>query len=172
MAKTVYVAFLRAVNVGGTGKLPMAELKAMCESVGFEQVKTYIASGNVVFISSKSAKAVKSALEKELLGYAGKEVGVIVRTAAELKKVLSANPFSDEKPNFTVALLLDTKPPSNTLDELTGQVDEQLQLGSKEIYVFYGSGMGSSKLKFPAQKVGTARNMNTIKKMVELSAGL
>ena len=54
-----FIALLRAVNVGGTGKLPMTELKAMCEALGFTGVRTYIASGNVVFTSRKSESAVK-----------------------------------------------------------------------------------------------------------------
>ena len=58
---SVYIALLRAVNVGGTGKLPMAELKAFCEELGFTKVRTYIASGNVVFESAKSEKAIKAA---------------------------------------------------------------------------------------------------------------
>src|SRR5262245_38232826 len=79
-----YVALLRAINVGGTGKLPMADLKAMCEEAGFAHVATYIASGNVVFESSAPEAKVKAALEKRLQGYAGKPVGVVVRTAAEM----------------------------------------------------------------------------------------
>ena len=64
----VYVALLRAVNVGGTGKLPMTELKTMCVAEGFADVQTYIASGNVVFTSKLSAARVKAALEKRLAG--------------------------------------------------------------------------------------------------------
>src|SRR5207244_5539869 len=77
-----FIALLRAVNVGGTGKLPMSELKAMCEELGFGSVRTYIASGNVVFTSRKSEAAIKAALEKRLEAYAGKPVGVLVRSAA------------------------------------------------------------------------------------------
>src|SRR5215218_5761068 len=84
---TSYVALLRAVNVGGTGKLPMADLKALCEAAGFQAVRTYIASGNVVFRSDADAPAVKAALETCLRVYAGKPVGVLVRTAAEVAEV-------------------------------------------------------------------------------------
>lgn len=71
-----FIALLRAVNVGGTGKLPMSELKAMCEELGYAAVRTYIASGNVVFTSRKSQSAIKTALEKRLHAYAGAPVGV------------------------------------------------------------------------------------------------
>ena len=71
---TSYVALLRAVNVGGTGKMPMQDLVAMCEKLGFTKVKTYIASGNVVFQSRKSEAAVQSALETAMEKYAGTHV--------------------------------------------------------------------------------------------------
>ena len=81
---TGYIALLRAVNVGGTGKLPMTELKAMCEAAGFSGVQTYIASGNVVFRAAHSEAHVKAALEKALAAYSGKPMGVLVHTAAEM----------------------------------------------------------------------------------------
>jgi uncharacterized protein (DUF1697 family) len=170
MGTTTYIALLRAVNVGGTGKLPMTELKTMCESAGFTGVKTYIASGNVVFDSSQTPAKVKAALEAAMLAYAGKPVQVLVRTAAELAKVLAANPFPDRAPNRTVAIFLDHAPPENTLTTLTGQKDEELVLGTREVYVHYGDGMADSKLKIRAATEGTARNINTIAKLVELSS--
>ncbi|MEQ1511028.1 MAG: DUF1697 domain-containing protein, partial [Sphingopyxis sp.] len=77
---TSYVALLRAVNVGGTGKLPMGELKAMGEACGFANVRTWIASGNVLFESMLDEAGVKAALEARLAAYAGKHVPVLVRT--------------------------------------------------------------------------------------------
>ena len=109
---STFIALLRAVNVGGTGKLPMSDLAALCAQVGFERVRTYIASGNVV--------------------------------------------FDDDG--------------SDALDKVTGRADEELRLGRREIYVHYGQGMGTSKLKIPAAKAGTARNMNTVAKLVEMAA--
>ena len=169
-AHKTYIAFIRAVNVGGTGKLPMATLKDMCKAIGFTDVQTYIASGNLVFTSADNKKHVKEALESELRNYASKDVGVIIRTATELKKVLTKNPFADKKPNHIVVLFLDKKPLNTEFDQITGQADEEVVLGDREIYIHYSSGMGSSKLKLPAQKIGTARNINTIRKMIELSS--
>ncbi len=167
---TVYVALLRAVNVGGTGKLPMAELTAMCEALSFTRVRTYIASGNVVFESAKSASAVKAALEKRLQTYAGKPVGVAVRTAAEMAAVLKANPFPKAAPNRTVAIFLDEAPAKDALKHTTGVTGEEMRLGLREIYVHYEDGMASSKLKIPAARDGTARNMNTIAKLAQMAA--
>jgi len=165
-----YIAFLRAVNVGGTGKLPMAELRAMCESIGLTGVRTYIASGNVVFQSRLSEASVKAKLERCLEDYAGKPVGVAVRTGSELAAVLEGNPFKTAAPNRTVAIFLDAPPPTDALDAATGRKAEEMALGTREIYVHYGEGMADSKLKIPAAKTGTARNMNTIATLVGWAA--
>jgi uncharacterized protein (DUF1697 family) len=165
-----FVALLRAVNVGGTGKLPMSDLKDICEKLGFEVVRTYIASGNVVFTSRKSEAAIKAALEKRLEAYAGKPLGVLVRNAAEMAQVLSDNPFPKAAPNRTMAVFLDHAPAADTLAGIRGQRDEQIQLGLREIYVHYGDGMASSKLVIPAAKTGTARNMNTVATLARMAA--
>ena len=165
-----YIALLRAVNVGGTGKLPMSDLKAMCELAQFGAVHTYIASGNVVFTSDQSAAQVKAALEKLLAAYAGKPVGVMIRSAAEMAAVLAANPFPDAAPNRTMTIFLDQAPPADTVDTAKGLKSEQIALGNREIYVHYGDGMGDSQLKLAAAQHGTARNMNTITKLVEMAA--
>ncbi|CAJ0856917.1 MULTISPECIES: DUF1697 domain-containing protein [Ralstonia] len=165
-----YIAFLRAVNVGGTGKLPMAELRAMCESIGLTGVRTYIASGNVVFQSRLAEATIKAKLERCLEDYAGKPVGVLVRTGAELAAVLEGNPFKTAAPNRTVAIFLDTPPPPDALAAATGLRTEEMALGTREIYVHYGDGMADSKLKIPAAKTGTARNMNTIATLVDWAA--
>src|ERR1700716_2143026 len=151
-----FVALLRAVNVGGTGKLPMSDLKAICEELGFGIVRTYIASGNVVFTSRKSEAAVKSALQARLAAYAGKPVGVLVRSAAELQAVLKDNPFPKAPANRTMAVFLDDAPPADALAAIRGRKDEQVGLGQREIYIHYGDGMAKSKLVVPAAKTGTA----------------
>lgn len=170
---TAYVALLRAVNVGGTGKLPMTELVAMCEAAGFEQVKTYIASGNVVFTSEKSEAAVKTALEEAMHAYAGKAVGVMVRAATEMAAVAKANPFPKAPSNRVIATFLDDAPPKDAADHAVHRTVEEIVLGKREIYVRYDDhGMADSKLRIPAAKAGTARNMNTIAKLAEMAAAL
>jgi uncharacterized protein (DUF1697 family) len=164
-----FVALLRAVNVGGTGKLPMTGLKQMCLEVGFENVETYIASGNVVFDSDLTELEVQRSLERALEIYAGKPVGVMVRTAAEMRAVLEHNPFPSEPGNCTVAMFLPTAPGADALAKVSNQVDEQIALGTREIYVAYGENMGRSKLKIPAAAHGTARNMNTVAKLASMA---
>jgi uncharacterized protein (DUF1697 family) len=167
---TTYVALLRAVNVGGTGKLSMADLKAMCMDIGFDGVETYIASGNVVFDSSEPSGKVEARLEKRLLAHAGKAIGVIVRTAEEMKIVHEANPFADQPPNLTHAFFLPERPAADALHDLRGRAGEEIRLGTREIYVYYPSGMGQSKLRIPAARYGTARNLNTVAKLVAMSS--
>lgn len=167
-----FIALLRAVNVGGTGKLPMTDVKAICVAEGYSRVQTYIASGNVVFVSEDKPAKIKAALEGRLKTYAGKPVGVMVRTVKEMAAVLAGNPFPKAAPNRTVALFLDEPPPADALADIRGRKDEELRLGTREIYVHYGEGMGRSKLVIPAAKFGTARNMNTVAKLTELAAQL
>ena len=166
---TTWIALLRAVNVGGTGKLPMAELRAMCEAAGFSQVRTYIASGNVVFESAADAREVKAALESRLERHAGKPVGVLVRDGAQMRQVLAANPFPKAAPNRAVVIFLDEAPPADALANVRHCKTEELALGDREIFVHYGEGMADSKLVIPAAKAGTARNFNTVAKLVEMA---
>jgi uncharacterized protein (DUF1697 family) len=167
---TRYVALLRAVNVGGTGKLPMAELRKMCGEAGFGRVETYIASGNVFFESKVKPAVVKAELESRLRTYLGKPIAVVVRTAAEMAALLRANPFPHAEPKHTYAIFLDTRPPRDALERAAGQTDERMALGKREIFVQYPSGMGRSRLRIPAAKAGTARNMNTLAKLAEMAS--
>jgi len=168
---TAFVALLRAVNVGGTGKLPMATLKSLCEDAGFANVRTYIASGNVVFDSGLAAAKIKAALAARLQDYAGKPVGVLIRDASEMAAIVAANPFADQPGNRVMAIFLDDPPPEGALDAARHRTDEQLALGVREIYAFYPGGMGTSKLRIPAAATGTARNMNTIATLARMAAG-
>ena len=110
------------------------------------------------------------ALEERLGEYAGKPVAVFVRTAAEIGRILKQNPFADNEPKFTFVVFLERKAPKNTLTKAVRLVDAQMSLGSREIYVHYPNGVSQSKLRIPAAKGGTARNMSTVRKMTELSS--
>lgn len=168
----VFVALLRAVNVGGTGKLPMKELQLICEQLGFKHVRTYIASGNVVFASKLSEAKIKAAMEKSLAEYAGKPVGVFVRSADDMAAIVTSNPFPRAATNRVVAVFLDEPAPRDAFQHATGKKDEEMKLGTREIYIHYGDGMGTTKLKIPAAKNGTARNMNTVAKLAEMASSL
>ena len=167
---TAYVALLRAVNVGGTAKLPMADLKRLAEQLGYEQPRTFIASGNLVFASGKAERTVRAELEAALERHMGKPTPVMIRTAAEMREVAQSNPFGDAPGRRVLATFLNEAPPADALSAARGLDGERLALGKREIYVDYcGTLLGRSKLKIPAAVAGTARNMNTVAKLAELA---
>jgi uncharacterized protein (DUF1697 family) len=167
-----FVALLRAINVGGTGKLAMADLVKLCEKVGFSGAKTYIQSGNVVFESRGSEAKVKAAFERALAAKLGKPVGVFLRSAAELEQVLARNPFKQAAPNRVIVMFLDKAPPKNAVAEVIPPGGEELVLHGRELYIHFPNGQGASKLKVPLASVATGRNINTVTKLAALAHAL
>jgi uncharacterized protein (DUF1697 family) len=163
-----YVALLRAVNVGGTGKLPMAALKVMCEEAGFESVKTYIASGNVVFAAAGQEDKVKRTLETRLKNYAGTKVEVFVRTAREMMDLVEANPYPDEPGNKVAVMFLDGHPPADLKKRAKGVAGERFKAADREVFIHYPDGLGATKLRLNVG-VGTTRNMNTVRTLADMA---
>ncbi|WP_374437722.1 DUF1697 domain-containing protein [Inhella sp.] len=163
-----HIALLRAVNVGGTGKLPMAELKAMAAELGFANPRTYIASGNLLFESALPLDEAGARLEARLAAYAGKPVGVLMRSPAELRELLARNPFPQAEGNRLLITFLPA-PLAEPLVVKQAQ-DEAWRLLGRELWVHYPSGIGSSKLRIPAAEAGTARNLNTVQALLGLAA--
>lgn len=164
-----FVALLRAINVGGTGKLAMADLVKLCEKAGFSGAKTYIQSGNVVFRSSATEAEIKAALERALAVKLGKPVGVLLRRAAELDRVLAQNPFKEAPPNRVIVMFLDQAPPKNAVAGVKSPGGEELVLHGRELYIHFPEGQGASKLKVPFAGVGTGRNINTVTKLAAMA---
>jgi uncharacterized protein (DUF1697 family) len=169
---TAYVALVRAVNVTGTGMLPKEKLKAMGEECGFDDVRTFINSGNLLFTSEQAEATVKQRLEEQVAGHFGKPVPVYVRSGREMAEAVKRNPFADDHPSRVMAHFIDEKPTQKMLDEARDVQGERMALGPRLIYVSYGDGIGKSKLKLPAVKPGTARNMNSVARIAELLAGM
>ena len=167
MAK--HIAMLRAVNVGGTGKLPMADLRALCERIGFTDVRTYIQSGNVVFSSGLSAASAKAKLEKALAARLGKPCRVLIRSAGELVRVLAANPYPEAEPNRLLILFLDAAPAKSAIRGWKIPGRERLALEGRELYVHFPDGQGKSKLKVPFADQGTGRNLNTVRTLLGMA---
>lgn len=165
---TSYVALLRGVNLGKR-QMRMDDLRKIGTDLGLDAPRTYIASGNLLFGSDKSEAALKHALESALAANMGAKVGVMIRTAHELAEVAGANPFADEPANRVVAIFLDEAAPADAVGQAKNVADERMALGTREIYVHYPGGQGPSKLTIPAAADGTARNMNTVKKLAELA---
>lgn len=166
----VHIALLRAINVGGTGKLAMSKLKALCEQAGFSDVKTYIQSGNVLFRSDLPAEEAARVLDDALAGIMGKVHGVIVRSRAQLDRIAANTPFPDAKPNYLMINFLPEKVPADALDKLVAPDGEKVHVAGHEIYVHFPNGSGHTKFKLPALKQATSRNLNTVRKLAELAA--
>jgi uncharacterized protein (DUF1697 family) len=179
---TVFIALLRAINVGGTGKLPMKDLKAACEKAGLEQVSTYIASGNIVFASEKSEAAVKSLIAGLLRDRFGLTKNhTLIRMPKDLAKVIARNPFvaaAKARPNLLMVNFLDSRPPTGAAAALAAyDGPERLHLDGDHVYVDYGEGVARSKLT-PAfldkalKVAATGRNWNTTNKLLEMARAL
>ena len=168
---TGYVALLRGVNLVGRSRLKMADLKAIGDELGLKSVRTYIASGNLVFASNTAEKELQAVLEEAIEAHMTKPVRVMLRTAAEMEAVVRANPFTDAPGNLVQAFFLDHPPPKDLLDTVRNRAeDERVAAGIREVYVAYGEkGIGRSRLRIPAAEAGTARNMNTVAKLAELA---
>ena len=166
---SAWAALLRAVNVGGNNKLPMAELKALCEGLGLERVQTYIASGNVVFASPRGEDELRSTIAAALAERYAKQLGVLLRSATELAEVVVGNPWPSRPGNRVAAIFIDGP---LSLAGLTGQRGETVLLGPRVNYVDYHDGMADTRLRIPAAKFGTARNLNSVTKLAAMTAAL
>jgi uncharacterized protein (DUF1697 family) len=168
----VFAALLRAINVGGTGKLAMTDLRQLCEEAGFKDCRTYIQSGNAVFRTALSESSVKAKLEKSLATVLGKPFGALVRTRAELQAIIETNPFKSAEANRVLVVFLDEPPPRDSLKGVQIPGREKVRIEGREVFVHYPDGMGRSKLKLPFAQMGTGRNLNTVVKLAALAAEL
>jgi uncharacterized protein (DUF1697 family) len=168
----IHIALLRAVNVGGTGKLPMADFRALCVALGLQDVQTYIQSGNLVARSPLGAPKVKQALEGALAKRLGKPCQVVLRSPAQLQAALEALPFPDAAPNRVLVVLLDAPPPADALQGWKIPGREELRLIGRELFIHFPDGMGKSRLKVPFADSGTGRNLNTLRALLAMASAM
>ena len=149
--------------------LPMNELRTLCEKLGLEEVRTYIQSGNVILESPLAEEALTKQLETALEKKMGKRIPVALRTVDELYELLKKNPFQKAEP-ARVGVMFFAKPvKKDFLDGVSTSTGEEVKVGKREIYIYYPNGMGRSKLKLPKDaQDGTVRNINTVRKLIEL----
>ena len=168
---TSYVALLRGVNLVGKSTLKMSDLKAIADDLGLKSARTYIASGNLLFLSDEGEEALRRKLEKKLQAHMGKDVRVMLRTAREMAAVVKANPFTDQAARNVQAFFMNESPPSDLLETVRNRsADERIAAGPREVFVAYGErGIGRSRMRIPAAEAGTARNMSTVAKLAELA---
>ncbi len=168
---TSYVALLRGVNLVGKSTLKMNDLKAIADQLALASARTYIASGNLLFLSNQPEESLRRKLEKALQVQMAKEVRVMLRTAREMAAVVKANPFAGQPGNRVQVFFMDRSPPKDLLSTVRNQADDELiAVGPREVFVAYGErGIGQSRMRIPAAEAGTARNMNTVARLAELA---
>ena len=175
-----WVALLRGINVGGRTKVPMADLRALCASLGWSGVETYIASGNVLFEAEEEAAALEGALEQALEGKFGTTFPVIVRSASSWPALLAGNPFAEAaeaEPNRLMMMLSKRLPEANAAQAIQERArdGERVAQAGEAIWIHYPAGSGTSRLS-PSlidKLIGspaTARNYRTVLKLNELLA--
>lgn len=173
------VSLLRGINVSGHRKLPMKELKALYEALGFDKVRTYIQSGNVVFGRGKNTlKSIPGKIAKAILDNYGYEVPVIVCTQQELQSVLDNNPFLDEKGIDKEQLyvsLLDAVPAKGLEEKINADayLPDRFIVSGKVIYQYFPDGYGRTKLtnNFFESKLkvtATTRNWKTMNTLLDM----
>lgn len=171
------VLLLRAVNVGGRNRVPMAELRALLAArPGFGEVSTYLASGNVVVDDpadpAGAAEEVRALLDAEL----GVDTPVVVRSHAELVAAAAANPFPDGAEKLVHAVFPVAEPSVGTIEELMPRLrhTERIAVVGRELWIDYGDGVAGTRLTgvLIDRALGcpaTARNLRTVRRLAELT---
>jgi uncharacterized protein (DUF1697 family) len=172
------IVLLRGVNVGGRNKLAMPALRGALEDAGMGEVSTYVQSGNVVLDSAAKPDALARTCKKLIAKRFGLDVGVLVRTRAELAKVLARDPLGDvaEQEKLYQVTFCASRPAKDALAKLAERAveGERLVAHGREIYAWFPHGVGRSKLaaQLARQDLGvlaTARNWTTVKKLLALA---
>jgi uncharacterized protein (DUF1697 family) len=164
------VALLRAVNVGGRGQVAMTDLRALFEDLHLGPVRTLLQSGNVVFTGGrKTAAQLERLLESETAKRFGLRTEYFVRSAADLRKIVEGNPFAREAksdPGRVVVFFLKEPADRTTASALRASYTgpEVFEAAGPHVYIYYPEGQGRSKFKVPW--LGTARNWNTVTKLL------
>ncbi|MEQ1818742.1 MAG: DUF1697 domain-containing protein [Terricaulis sp.] len=166
-------AFLRGVNLGGR-KVIMSELREICEAAGFTDVKTLLASGNLVVNSKTTGAKLEAKLEKLIVDGLKMKSDVFVRDLAQLEAIVAANPFkafTKTNSSFMVVYFMRGAAGAAELEAMakTSLTGEEIKQGKDCLYIKFPQGQGVSKLKMP--KLGSARNWNTVHKLAVALSG-
>jgi uncharacterized protein (DUF1697 family) len=174
-----YAALLRGINVGGNKIVPMADLRAMTAKLGFEDPRTLLQSGNLIFgAKSQPMAKLEQLLEAATKKHIGVECSYLLRSADEWETIIAANPFTAQAksdPAHLAVTFCREAPTTDALQTLKAEIrgDEAFKAVGRELYVWYPDGMGTSKLAIALSKnrlgtICTARNWNTVMKVSAL----
>jgi uncharacterized protein (DUF1697 family) len=175
MALTTQIALLRAINVDGRGKVAMADLRQMLTGLGFEDVRSLLQTGNIVFRSEPTGAKLEALLEREAAAKLDLKTEFLVRTPAQWREMIAANPFeamAEDDPSHLVAMPLKSLPHAADLAALRDWIPgrETIEAVGHTLFLTYPDGIGDSELSGAVierrLKVrGTARNWNTVTKI-------
>jgi uncharacterized protein (DUF1697 family) len=179
----VIISMLRAVNVGGHNQIRMDALRTLYESLGFEDVQTYVQSGNVIFRArQKNLPALATKIQDAIEQAVGFRPAVLVRTTDEIRRAVVGNPFASRRniePGKLLMTFLAAEPGPESQLVLDGlkKHPEELHLKGRELYIYFPNGAGKSKLPWSSvEKLlkvqGTARNWTSVTKMLEIAEAL
>jgi uncharacterized protein (DUF1697 family) len=169
------IALLRGVNVGGHGKVPMPRLRELLTEDGYDNVQTYVQSGNIVLDTRKSPSSLAKALRKLIADEFDVDTPVIVRTRDEIAAVVDKNPLADvaEVPKLYQVTFYDDPVPKDLVKKFEGLVgeNEQMVVDGRELYCWHADGAARSKLwnGIANTKLGTSRNWNTVTKLLAMA---
>ncbi len=179
----VIISMLRGVNVGSHNKIKMDALRALYESMKLREAQTYVQSGNVIFRTderdiARLAKRIENGIERKL----GFRPDVILRTATEMREVIARNPFAKRRgiePSKLLVTFLGSDPGAEAREKIL-QIKcdpEELRIEGRELYIYFPNGIGRSKLSWAGlektlKTPGTARNWNSVTKMLEMAENL
>lgn len=174
---TKQIALLRAVNVGGRTTVAMADLRKVFADLGYEDAKTVLQTGNVVFTAKAAAQKLAAEIEKALAASLDLKTDIIIRSAAEWEGIIEKNPFPAEArddPGHLVVMPLSGKAGKAALADLTAAIRgrEVVRAEGADLYITYPDGIGRSKLTIGLieKKIGcrgTGRNWNTVLKIAD-----
>jgi uncharacterized protein (DUF1697 family) len=170
---------LRGINVGGHRSVGMTDLRNFLTQLGFDEVRSLLQSGNLVFDSkTRTGAELERFLEAEALKQFALEIDFFVRTPEEWKSIIRQNPFRKEAeldPAHTLLLLVKSAPDAESVLALEAEIagDEVVRAKGRQLYVFYPNGIGRSRFTNAVieRKIGrcTGRNWNTVLKLAILA---
>lgn len=172
-----FIALLKGINVGGHKKVSMADLRQLLDKEGFQNVRTYIQSGNVIFNTLDNADIIANKMQELIHSYFGFEVAVIVKTHFKLQAIFDACPFSKEKKEKSYFIMLNKIPDIALVDEVSkiAYVNEEIVIKNDCLYFYNVAGFGQAKFNMNSferklKVTATARNYNTMVKLLSMSS--
>lgn len=171
-----FIALLKGINVGGHKKVAMADLRQLMTKEGFQNVQTYIQSGNIIFDSLHNADVISNKIQKLIHSHFKFEVLVIVKTPQEILDIFEACPFSVEKKEKSYFIMFNSLPNSELVEEVSkiSYEHEEFVIKNKCLYFYNNAGYGQAKFNWTAferklKVIGTARNYNTMLQLIALT---